>query len=174
MERKIFILLFVLVLIIPTSIALAKGDFTYIVVKGPGIQGEINMTNPKLTSDFFVFADFTRGDIPSPADPGEGYEITRVYVETINDKPTANAFDQLLYFPYKDDGYVYYVGLAEGSSEYDGKWFVANPAADAPFRAALAERARLNWIPFAVLLVILGVFAFAYYRKPKTTQEGGK
>ena len=168
MKRKIFILLIVLVLVIPTSFALAKGNFDYIIVKGPGLQGELNLTNPELTS-FFVFADFSLGAIDPPADPGEGYEITRVFVVTENDKPDPTAFDQLYYYPYADDGYVFYVGLANGSSEYDGKWYAANPAADAPFRAALAARARINWIPFAVLIAILGVFAFAYYQKPKNT-----
>lgn len=165
--KKLLYLILVLALLAPSSLVLAKGDFDYIIVKGPGLQGELNLTNPELTTDFFVFADFTQGAINPPTDPGQGYEITRVYVVTENDKPNPTAFDQLYYYPYTDGGYVYYVGLAEGSSEYDGKWYAANPSADAPFRAALAERARINWIPFAVLVVILGVFAFAYYRKPK-------
>jgi len=168
--KKHITIIFILVVFISIMPVLAKGEFDYLVVKGPGIQGEINVTNPELTGDFFIFADFTLGEILPPADPGEGYEITRVYVVTINDKPTAKAFDQLIYFPYADDGYVYYVGLADGSSDYDGKWFVANPSANTPFRATLAERARLNWIPFAVLIVILSVFFFAYRGKPKSTQ----
>ena len=161
-------LLFVAMLFLPISLALAKGDFDYLTVKGPGLQGELNLTNPELTSDFFAFADFTKGDVPPPADPGQGYEITRVYISyTDSKKPEPTAFDQLYYFPYADNGYVYYVGLAEGTSEYDGKWYAANPAIDAPFRAALAERARINWIPFAVLSVLLGGFFIAYNRKPK-------
>jgi len=164
--KKLLYIILMLALFVPTSLALAKGNFDYITVKGPGLQGELNLTNPALTS-FFAFADFSKGAIDPPADPGEGYEITRVYVITENEKPNPTAFDQLYYYPYVDDGYVYYVGLADGSSEYDGKWYAANPSADAPFRAGLAERARINWIPFAVLVVILGVFVFAYYRKPK-------
>ena len=165
--NKSIAVLLVLAVCIPVTAVFAKGNFDYITVKGPGLQGELNLTNPELTTDFFVFADFSQGAIDAPANPGEGYEITRVFVVTENNKPTPTAFDQLYYYPYEDNGYVYYVGLASGSSEYDGKWYVANPAADAPFRAALAERARINWIPFAVLVVILGAFAFAYYKKPK-------
>lgn len=157
--------LFVIVLLLPVSLALAKGDFDYLTVKGPGITGEVNITNPVLASDFFAFADFTQGPIAPPADPGQGYQIVRVYVETVDGKPTDYPFDQLHYYPYT--GYVYYDGIVNGSSEYDGKWYTANPSAEEPFRAVLAERARLNWIPFAVLIVILGGFFIAYYRTPK-------
>ena len=112
--KKLISLLFV-ILLIPTSIALAKGNFSYITVKGPGITGEINITNPALTSDFFVFADFSKGEVPAPADPGQGYQVVRVYVETVDGKPTNFPFDQLHYYPYT--GYVYYDGLVNGSSE---------------------------------------------------------
>jgi len=163
--KKYFLIILALCQLFPAA-ALAKGNFDYITVNGPGLQGELTITNPELTG-FFAFADFAQGAIVPPADPGEGYEIVRVFVVTENDKPEPTAFDQLFYYPYANDGYVFYVGLANGSSEYDGKWYAANPSADAPFRAALAERARINWIPFGALVVILGVFVFAYYRKPK-------
>lgn len=162
MLRKI-VLLLVLGLLIPATVALAKGNFDYITVKGPGITGEINITNPALTDDFFVFADFRQGAVPAPADPGQGYQIIRVYLETVDGKPTDQLFDQLHYYPYT--GYVFYDGLVNGVSEYDGKWYAANPAADAPFRAVLAERARLNWIPLAALIVIMAGFFIAYLKK---------
>jgi hypothetical protein len=149
----------VLLLLLPT-IAFAKGEFDYLTVKGPGITGEITITNPALTADFFAFADFSRGAIDPPTDPGQGYQVVRVYVETVGGKPTDDLFDQLHYYPYT--GYVYYDGLVQGSSEYDGKWFPANPAANGPFRAALAERARLAWIPLGVLFLLLAIFWFAY------------
>ncbi|MCK6539112.1 MAG: hypothetical protein L6Q26_03550 [Anaerolineales bacterium] len=167
--KRLSLLLVALSLFIPSAIVLAQGGFDYLTVKGPGITGEINITNPALTQDFFAFADFTRGEIPPPADPGQGYEIVRVYVETVDDKPTARPFDQLHYYPYT--GYVFYDGLVEGSSEYDGKWYAANPSANEPFRAALAERARLNWIPLAILVVILAAFFIAYNRKPKPNTD---
>lgn len=169
MKKKILFIL-VLSLLIPSTIALASGNFSYVTIDGPGLTDELNITDPALTSDFFIFADFTKGPIDPPAAPGEGYEVTRVYIETVDNKPEAKAFDQLLYFPYTDDGYVYYVGVSESTSEYDGKWFAANPAADEPFRAALAKSARLEWIPLAVLGAILAGFYIAYRRKPKTAQ----
>jgi hypothetical protein len=158
--KKILPILAALGLAIPMLTATAKGNFDYVTVKGPGITGEINITNPALTDDFFAFADFSRGSIASPSAPGEGYQVVRVYVADNNDQP----FDQLHYYPYT--GYVYYDGVVNGSSEYDGKWYAANPAAEGPFRAALAERARLTWIPFAALVVLLIVFFIAYRAKP--------
>lgn len=163
MFRKFFIYLVAFGMLLPLTAVLAKGNFDYLTVKGPGITGEINITNPALTEDFFAFADFTQGEVPPPADPGQGYQVIRVYLETVNDKPAARLFDQLHYYPYT--GYVYYDGLVEGASEFDGKWYAANPAADAPFRAVLAERARLNWIPLAALLVIMAGVAYAYFKK---------
>ncbi len=160
---KKFALLIALGMLIPVTAVFAKGKFDYLTVKGPGITGEINITNPVLTSDFFAFADFTQGEIPPPFDPGQGYQVVRVYVETVDGKPQDVPFDQLHYYPYT--GYVFYDGLVFGASDYDGKWYAANPAADAPFRAILAERARLNWIPLAALIVIMAGVAYAYFKK---------
>lgn len=163
MFRKYFVYLIVLGFLIPATVGFAKGNFDYITIKGPGITGEINVTSPALTDDFFAFADFTQGAIPPPFDPGEGYQVVRVYVETVDGTAVDTPFDQLHYYPYT--GHVFYDGLVEGVSEYDGKWYAANPAADAPFRAVLAERARLTWIPFAALLVILAGLYIVYRKK---------
>ena len=162
--KKIFALILALMVLVPT-VAVAKGEFDYITVKGPGIVGEIDVTNPALTQDLFAFADFTQGEIPTPVDPGQGYQIVRVYVEFTDSKPKDLPFDQLHYYPYT--GYVYYDGVVEGSSEYDGKWYAANPAAEAPIRSVLFQRALLAWIPLGVLVIGLIWFFVAYYRKPK-------
>jgi len=157
--KRFILFVCVLAFLSQATIVLSKGQFDYIEVKGPGITGSIAITDPALTEDFFAFADFSAGAIPPPADPGQGYQITRVYVIDDKDHP----FDQLEYYPYT--GYVHYIGLAEGTSEYDGSWFVANPAADAPFRAALKAKATLTWIPFAAFLVIMAAIFIAYRRK---------
>ena len=159
---KKMILLFALVVILtPALHVLAKGEFDYLLVKGPGITGEIDITDPALTHDFFAFADFSQGSIEAPSNPGQGYQIFRIYVKDNKDQP----FDQLHYYPYS--GYVFYDGLLNGSSEYDGKWFAANPSANGPFRAALAKSARLTWVTFAVLIILLAVFYIAYHSKAK-------
>jgi hypothetical protein len=71
-----------------------RGNFDYLTVKGPGNTGETNITNPALTGDFFAFSDFTQGEVSPPADPGEGYQIVCVYLETVDDQPKARPFDQ--------------------------------------------------------------------------------
>lgn len=165
MVRKYFGYLLALGMLLPTMVALAKGEFDYITIKGPGITGEIDVTNPALTQDFFAFADFSQGEISAPVDAGQGYQVVRVYAEFTDSKPKDLPFDQLHYYPYT--GYVYYDGLVDGSSEYDGKWYLANPEAEAPFRNVLVQRALLAWIPFAVLVLMLVGFFIAYNRKPK-------
>ncbi len=162
--KKIFAFMLALAVLLPT-VAFAKGEFDYITVKGPGIIGEIDVTNPALTQDFLAFADFTQGEVPAPADPGQGYQVVRVYVEFTDSKPQDLPFDQLHYYPYT--GYVYYDGVVNGSSEYDGKWFAANPSAEKPFRNVLFQRALLAWIPFGVLVVVLVWFFVAYNKKPR-------
>lgn len=145
--------------------ALAEGGFDYIAIKGPGIIGEIDVTQAALTEDYFAFADFTQGEVAPPAQTGQGYQIVRLYVVFEDDKPRNAPFDELHYYPYT--GYVFYDGVVDGTSEYDGKWYAANPAAEAPFRSVLFQRALLAWIPFAALVGILVWFAIAYYRKPR-------
>ena len=159
--KKIYLYLLILVLVIPTTIAFASGEFDYIVIKGPGITGDINVSNPELTQDYLAFADFTKGSIDPPAVPGQGYQVVRMYTEGSKGVP----YDQLHYYPYT--GYVYYDGIVNGFSEYGTKWYPANPAVEKPFRAALAEDARLAWIPFAIFAVLLIAFMIAYQKRSK-------
>ena len=162
--KKIIWIILALGLILP-SLVFAKGQFSYLAVKGPGLVGELDITDPALTDNFMAFADFSKGSIEKPADPGQGYQIIRMYVEDNK----GQAFDVLHYYPYKDTGYVYYDGIVNGSSEYDRRWFIADPAAEKPFRAALAKNARLTWTTFGVFGVILTAFFITYYRKPKSS-----
>lgn len=164
MSGKLSVLASLLVAAVSLAFAVEGGGFDYIAIKGPGIIGEINVTNPALTQEYLAFADFSQGEVPQPYDPGQGYQVTRVYVEYTDSKPRDVPFDELHYYPYT--GYVYYDGLAEGQSEYAGKWYLASPEAEAPFRNALFQRALLAWVPFVVVAVALVWFAIAYNRKP--------
>lgn len=159
---KKYILLVLLALLVPSSLVLAKGNFAYIAVSGQGIQGEMTLTDPVFTQDFFAFADFDKAEIPQPADydPDIAYEITRFVLE--DSKPVV--FDELVYYP--DQGYVFYVGLNGSGSDYDGKWYTANPAIESPFREALSSRASVDWIAFAIFLALAAVFVVAFYARP--------
>ena len=121
-----------ILLALVTSISvLAKGGSSFIAVTGPGLKEELRATDTGLTEDFFAFADFYRDKVEAPANPGEGYEITRYYV----DGKREIAFDQLHYYP--ETGYVFYDGILNGESEYDGEWYAANPAVKTVFESVL-------------------------------------
>ena len=116
---------------------LAKGSFAFISIMGPDLKEPVRISDLALTEDFFTFADFYRDGTEAPADPGVGYEITRYYV----DGNQESAFDKLHYYP--ETGFVYYDGIVNGSSEYDGKWYTAKPDIKTIFESALYSQIRL-------------------------------
>jgi hypothetical protein len=147
-------------LLIPTFV-FAKGPFTYLTIKGPGISGDISVTNPAML-DFFAFADFSKGGIDAPANLGEGYEVTRSFV---NENDEVQNFDRLHYYP--DTRYVYYDGLINGSSEYDRQWYVARPDVESSFQTVLAERKFITWLPYTAGIIMLAVLVVAYNKRTK-------
>ena len=66
-----------------------------------------------------------------PSNPGIGYEIRRFYI----DGRREIAFDRLHYYP--DTGFVFYDGIVNGSSEYDGDWYKASPNVADAFESVL-------------------------------------
>lgn len=111
----------VLLACITTIAVYAKGGFSFITIGGGELAEVVRTSELALTQDFFAFADFYRDRVEAPADPGVGYEITRYYIEDTREIP----FDRLHYYPAT--GFVYYDGIVNGSSEYDRKWYAANP-----------------------------------------------
>ncbi len=156
--KKLTWIVAALLVLIPSFSALAKGDFTYITVKGPGVTSELTISNPLLIR-FVSFTDFSQNVAEAPAEPGDGYQVLRAFVVNGKEEP----YDLLYYYP--TSGYVYYEGMASGSSEYDKKWYVADPAAKAPFQTALRRQAQLMWYPAILILILLAVFYFAYRKK---------
>jgi len=121
-----------------TSITvLAKGGFSFISITSPDLKEPVCISDRALAEDVFTFADFYRDGTEAPADPGIGYEITRYYVNGNQE----SAFDKLHYYP--DTGFVYYDGIVNGSSEYDGKWYTAKPDIKTIFESALYNQIRL-------------------------------
>ncbi|HEX2998146.1 MAG TPA: hypothetical protein VHP14_25200 [Anaerolineales bacterium] len=126
-----------LLAVLVTSIAaLAKGGFSFISVTGGDLKDELRLTDPDLTNDFFAFADFSQARTSVPKDPGTGYEITRYYIDGTRE----TAFDRLHYYP--DAGLVYYDGIVNGSSEYDGEWYTAQTVIKKTFESALPGKAK--------------------------------
>lgn len=145
--------------ITPKNDFIPKGDFAYITVIGQGLAGELTLTSETFVKDFFAFANFDENKIDPPADydPDFAFEISRFYI--VDSK--AAAFDKLVYYP--DQGYVFYAA-GEAGSPYIEQWFTANPEIEAPFRAALSERARVSLIPAGIFVVLLISFGFIYFR----------
>lgn len=110
----------------------AKGGYSFITISGADLPETIRTSETALTEDFFGFADFYRDRVEAPVDAGTGYEITRYYM----DGGREIAFDRLHYYPAT--GFVYYDGIVNGSSEYDRKWYAANPAMKSIFKNILA------------------------------------
>ena len=117
--------------------ALAKGSFSFISITGPDLKEAVRLSEPVLTADFFTFADFSTAGTEAPDSPGSSYEITRYFV----DGNRESAFDKLHY--YADTGFVYYDGIVNGSSEYDGKWYTAKSEIKTIFETALFNQIRL-------------------------------
>jgi len=131
-----------LLLALMTSVTvLAKGGFSFITVTGADLKEPVCITDPVLTEDFFAFANFYEDKVGAPTDPGVGYGITRYYI----DGKREIAFDHLYYHP--KTGYVFYDGIVNGSSEYDGDWYKANPNIISAFESALSAQTQSDAIP---------------------------
>lgn len=118
-------------ILIVSVTASAKGGFDFITISGPNLKEALHVTDTSLTEDFFTFANFYEDKTEAPADPGQGYEITRHYVQGVSDV----VFDRLHYYP--ETGFVFYDGIENGDSEYDGEWYAANPDIKVLFELAL-------------------------------------
>lgn len=112
--------------------ASAKGGYSFVTVSGAELKGTIRTSETALTEDFFAFADLYHDRVEAPVDAGVGYEITRYYM----DGKREIAFDRLHYYPAA--GFVYYDGIVNGSSEYDGEWYIAKPEMKSIFENVLA------------------------------------
>jgi hypothetical protein len=52
--------------------------------------------------------------------------------------PSNIIFDRLHYYP--ETGFVFYDGIENGDSEYDGEWYLADPGIRTVFESALAAQ----------------------------------
>src|SRR6185369_2409145 len=115
--------------------------FGLVVISGGGLAADIEVTDRHLL-DFGSFNDFSQSLIEAPADPGTGYIISRGWP---NDAFTPFApWDRLRYYPGAagQPGYVFYEGLVNGSSEYDGHWYRASANAEQYLLPLLAAQQR--------------------------------
>jgi len=118
--KRTLILMF-LVFTVATFIY-AKGPMDKISLTTPAGQ-TIELTNRTLIEPISMAAlEKFPNNITQPDVTGKGYELARAF----KDGNRYVIFDRVRYFPAGGRGYVYYVGIENGWSEYDGKWFEAS------------------------------------------------
>lgn len=135
-------LLLTALLLILASAAHAKGPPDKLTISGPGLDGEVKVTDPALLTGigFVSLEDFDhnqRSGIPQPA-VGEGYTLVRHLRQS---NGSYEAWDQVRYYPNPDGerSYVFYDGLiGPNSTEFDGKWYYAKPQGDEAMRRLLS------------------------------------
>jgi len=123
------------VLLIPAQLALAKGPPSSATIRGPSLNGEVEITDSVIVSGFALaaFENFEGGALDSPQ-LTQGYLITTYFGK-------GRPFDHFTYYldPQGALGYVFYNGIVNGSSEYDGKWYRVTPQGDRAIRRLLAQ-----------------------------------
>ncbi|MEJ2558519.1 MAG: hypothetical protein P8186_20355 [Anaerolineae bacterium] len=155
--RRLFglILSALALLVVVRDPTLAKGPADKVTVNGPGLKREIEITHSQDLQALSVgqLEDF-KNPIAAPSEVGPGYELTRYY----KDKTNFIAFDHVRYHPDPAGGrgYVIYLGLTNGWSEYDGQWFRATAQGEQALQRILAENGvRLDQAAWPVPLPIL-------------------
>jgi hypothetical protein len=115
--------------------ALAQGNFARLVISGGGLAEPVESTEPALLG-FWSFSDFPTMQVAPPTVAGEGYAIER------HSGHGPSAWDRLRYYPNASGvgGYLFYEGLLNGASRYDGQWYLVSAAGDAALRRILAEQ----------------------------------
>ena len=104
------------------SIASAKGMADKITITTPNGQ-TFDVTDSRITEHISMAAlEIFPNSMAKPKVTDNGYELARAF----KDGNTYRIFDRVRYYPVGRGGYVFYIGIENGWSEYDGKWFVAS------------------------------------------------
>ncbi len=133
MVKRFGMLLMIAALVLGAQISWAKGPPQKVTITGGDLPHDIEITDDRDVLDALQMMTLEVYDTRSPYEPldiaaygdssGEGYLITRYYVNSLTGEYVA--FDELRYYPAHDggQGYLRYVGIVNGRSEYDGEWF---------------------------------------------------
>jgi hypothetical protein len=133
----------VMVVLLAAQVVLAKGPPQKITISGPGLLAEISITQDEPTLNglaMMSLEDYDTLTAEAPTGIGEeGYLLTRFYEQSPG---RYIPFDRVEYFPNPagedERGYLLYVGIVGGSSEYDGKWYRPTAEGEALFQAVLS------------------------------------
>lgn len=120
--------------ILASGSALAKGPPDKVTIEGPGLPGEVEITDPRLLQpfSFFLFEDI-RYRIPPPPNRGQGYVITRYIYRKAQGEWIP--WDRLIYYPSRNGspGIVFLEGLNVWT-EYHSYWYLVSPEGDRTMR----------------------------------------
>lgn len=126
------------------QMALAKGPPAKVTISGGDLAEEIEITGDEATlttlGTMYLEDYETRSDDAPENISGDGYLIIRFY-ENAQNPVHYTPFDQVRFYPNIDGnaaGYIHYIGLVNGSSEYDGQWFRASREGQAALENAIA------------------------------------
>jgi hypothetical protein len=130
----------ILILAVGAATVSAKGPPEKVSIIGPGIESEIEVTDPDvlMTFSFYGFNNMARRT-SSPKVYGEGYAITR-YIKSGDD---LRPWDRVTYYPNLsgESGLVFFDGLLQlgMSTEGQGYWYRATEMGDKVMGEILAE-----------------------------------
>ncbi len=156
--------------LLPLQAASAKGRFAMLSVCGE--RGDcFEVRDPSLL-DFRAFTDFSETLLGRPDALGESFHITRYGRDSRQEEYIA--VDRLTYYasPAPERNVVFYDGLVNGRSEYDGRWYAARPEVNAELLGArtAGDRgvgAEMAWA--APLAALVGI-AVLVRRRLRTTK----
>jgi len=129
-------LLALLAALLGSHLASAKGEFSSVLIMDID-TGELRLVDDPQLASFIALSLFRDGTSDAPT-IGRGYELTRLATA---ENRSSFAVDRLRYYPpgSNESGYIFYEGLINGASEYDGRWFSTTPAADAMMQGILSH-----------------------------------
>lgn len=153
MARKL--LLISVLLLLPGRSAAAKGPTPRITIEGAEFMTAIEVESAEDRETFYadLFHLSSGAQVAAPGPVGPLYLITGWYRA---DDGEWHAYDRVVYAPGEEGavGYVYRLGMVNGSAWEDGRWFHAGGAGAAAFRRILndhhvnlTQAVRTSWSP---------------------------
>lgn len=142
-SRLVGSLLVVLIaLLLSVSLAIAKGPPSRVSIAGPGLTAPVEVDDPAVLEAFSFFQfEEVENRIDAPADPGQGYTVTR-YVEAADG--SYRPWDVVIYYPAARDGQsvAYLEGLLgeDMATQFDGDWYSVSSAGERAMRGLLGGR----------------------------------
>ncbi|MBZ0296863.1 MAG: hypothetical protein K8L99_30155, partial [Anaerolineae bacterium] len=165
MRKRVLVMLALLLLsVLPV---LAKGPAHRIIISGGDLSTEIVLTEPYQIQPISMAM---LEEFPDPVEvsesltPESGYQLKR-YFRT--DSGQYVQFDGVRYVPDPDGGrgYIFYEGIYNGWSEYDGKWFHASAEGESALQDILSK----DYFPG--YLVLMGEGGDLRFLDPLTLEE---